>query len=70
MGKNSWHVEVWDKDGKTAAAWREVAEFKDVIAIIRDARARGLEETVRISAPLNASKNELETLERLGAVSL
>jgi len=70
MGKNSWHVELWDKNGKTVAAWREAAEFDDVIAIIRDARARGLEETVRISAPPNVSKKDLETLERLGAVHL
>ena len=23
MGKNSWHVELWDKNGKTVAAWRD-----------------------------------------------
>lgn len=68
MKKPGWRVELWDRDGKVAAAGREVAEFKDVLGIIRDARARGLENTVRISAPANASQDELDALETLGAV--
>jgi len=68
MTSKLWYTERWDKDGKAAKWSRELPDFVAVRAVILDAREKGEVKGIRVGAPLDAARADLETLESLGAI--
>ena len=68
MAGKLWYTERWDKDGRAAKWWRELPDFAAVRAVITEAREKGEGEIIRVSPPLDASRADLEELEKMGAI--
>jgi hypothetical protein len=67
MTKKAWYTELYDANGRAAKWWAMLPDFAAVRTVITDARRKGVQEIVRVVAPLDAARADLDALEKLGA---
>ena len=67
MADKQWYTELWDSNGR-AAKWRAtLPDFASVHEVIMGSRRRATDEIVRVLAPFDAVRRDLDALEALGA---
>ena len=69
MSSNPWYVELYDPAGSDAI-WHGKMRFATVRALLSTARFYHGQITFRVMEPSNASQDELDDLQRLGAVRI
>jgi transcriptional regulator with XRE-family HTH domain len=62
-----WYTELYDATSTRAKSYTILKDFAGVRALILRVRKAKTGEIVRVCAPLNASRDELDELEKLGA---
>jgi hypothetical protein len=67
MAYKLWYTERYDWNGRAAKWWAELPDFAAVRAVIVDARLKGEREIIRVLAPPDAPRCDLDALEALGA---
>jgi hypothetical protein len=67
MAYTGWYTELYDWNGRAAKWWKMLPDFAAVREVILDARKTGAREIVRVIAPLDAARSDLNALEALGA---
>jgi transcriptional regulator with XRE-family HTH domain len=65
--RRSWRVELYDRYSSRPKSWTTLEDFDETRAYVGSVRAKNSGEAVRVFAPLDAPKEQLEELEKLGA---
>jgi hypothetical protein len=64
--KKAWYTELYDANGRAAKWWAMLPDVAAVRGVIMAAREKGEREIVRVVAPLDAPRGDLDAIEKMG----